>query len=63
MADSERSVEGIANTKPSNNDNNNNKNNESGIKEGEILVDLNGSQNNPNNNNTTSELLQTVKSL
>ena len=63
MADSERSIEGIANTEPGNNESNNNKNNESSNKEGEFWVELNGSQDNPNNNNTTSKLLQTVKSL
>jgi len=64
MADSERSVEGMAISKPGNDGNNNNNNNQSGNKEGELWVELNGSQATPNNNNkTTSELLQTVKSL
>ena len=67
MADSERSVEGMEITEPSNNDNNNNDNNESSNKEGELWVDLNGSRatttNNNNNNKVASKLLQTVKGL
>jgi len=59
-ADLDRFMEGIAATEHRNNTNNNN--NEEGNKEGEIWVELNGSQNN-HNNNTASELLQTVKSL
>jgi len=65
MVDSERSVEGMAITEPGHNNNNNN-NNESGNKEGEVWVELNGSRATPNNNNnnqTVAELLNTVKSL
>jgi len=44
--DSDRFMEGITTTEPRNNTNNNN--NEAGNKEGEIWVELNGSQNNHN---------------
>lgn len=67
MADSERSVEGRAVTEPGpNNMNDNNNINESGNKEGELWVELNGSRATPNNNKNNQiveELINTVKSL